>query len=299
LVLLWNGLLYSGTGLLGADAQSLGLSSQAQLIGMILLMTLMPMWLLACFIVTQRNSLAMALKLDERLASAVIAIPGRYVLAGFAGGLIYALVFNVPTDQVDRLLSGDGPMIAIFCGQVLIWVCVGLLLSIRLYVGNQFYRLGSSIDISLFEQSRLQPFARVGMLDVAIAVGCLAIATVQSIDAQFRLDNYLTALLVALPAAAALLVRPMWTLHQRLVRGKQQLLEEVRQQIERAPERGDSADVAALELLLARRDRVRALHTWPLDIAFWSRLVFYGLIPPLAWSAAALVEVLIEKMLGL
>ena len=298
-MLIFNAALYTGTGLIGVDAEMLGFTSQAQLTGMILLMTLVPIWMLGCFIVTQRHSLAMAKRLDDDLAQSVLILPRRYVVAGLCGGLVYALALNVPIGQVELVLAGNGPMIAVFVGQLVVWICVGFLLAIRLYVGKLFYQLGKTIKISIFEQSPLQPFARVGMLDVGIVVGALVIAVVQSIDAQFRLGNYATAFLVALPAGTALLIRPMWSLHRRLAERKQKLLEQVCQQLEVASEQTSAADMAVLESLLQRRGRIKAIHTWPVDVAIWRRLFFYVLIPPLAWSGAALVEVVIDKFLGL
>ena len=298
-MLIFNAALYTGTGLIGVDAEMLGFTSQAQLTGMILLMTLVPIWMLGCFIVTQRHSLAMAKRLDDDLAQSVLILPRRYVVAGLCGGLVYALALNVPIGQVELVLAGNGPMIAVFVGQLVVWICVGFLLAIRLYVGKLFYQLGKTIKISIFEQSLLQPFARVGMLDVGIVVGALVIAVVQSIDAQFRLGNYATAFLVAVPAGTALLIRPMWSLHRRLAERKQKLLEQVCQQLEVASEQTSAADMAVLESLLQRRGRIKAIHTWPVDVAIWRRLFFYVLIPPLAWSGAALVEVVIDKFLGL
>jgi hypothetical protein len=213
--------------------------------------------------------------------------------------LAYALAFNVPQYQIDLVLAGNGAMISVFLGQLVLWVCGGLLLSIRLYVGRQFYELGKTIKIFIFEQSILEPFARVGMMDVVIVAGGLAIAVVQSIDAQFRIENYATALLVAVPAGAALLIRPLWSLHRRLAERKQTLLAEACQQLETGSDKSNAADVAVLESLLRRRDRIKAIQTWPLDVAIWRRLFFYELIPPLAWSSAALVEVVIENFLGL
>ncbi len=298
-VLIFNAVLYTTTGLIDSDALALGFSSQMHLIGMILLMTLMPMWLLGCFVVTQRHSLAMAQRLDANLAQSVLSFPKRQALVGIGGGCLYALAFNVPLYQIDLVLAGNGAIISIFIGQLVVWMCVGFLLSIRLYVGKLFHHLGKTIKISIFEQSSLEPFARVGMLDVIIVVGGLAVAVVQSIDAQFRIENYATALLVAVPAATALLIRPMWSLHRRLVERKQILLEDVCLQVGVASEQNSAADMATLESLLQRRDRIKAINTWPLDVAIWRRLFFYVLIPPLAWSGAALVEVVIDKFLGL
>ena len=299
LVLVFNAVLYTASGLIDTQATTLGFSSQMQLIGMVLLMTLIPMWLLGCFIVTQRHSLAMAQRLDSNLAQSILNFPKRQALVGITGGLLYALAFNVPLYQIDLVLEGNGAMISIFIGQLIVWMCVGFLLSIRLYVGKLFDQLGKTIKISIFEQASLEPFARVGMLDVVIVVGGLAIAVVQSIDAQFRIENYGIAFLVAVPAGTALLVRPMWSLHRRLAQRKQKLLEEVCLQIGMASEQSNATDMTLLESLLQRRERVKAINTWPLDVAIWRRLFFYVLIPPLAWSGAALVEVLIDKFLGL
>ena len=74
-------------------------------------------------------------------------------------------------------------------------------------------------------------------------------------------------------------------------------MKDIQEKIEAAPEQGDDASIAALECLLRRRDRINALHTWPLDFAIWSRLFFYGLIPPLAWLGAAVAEVLVQGLL--
>ncbi|MDX1733706.1 MAG: hypothetical protein R3228_05035 [Halioglobus sp.] len=295
--LIFSLLLFTVTGLSTDNARELGFESPDHLLGMVLLMCLLPTWLIACMFVTQRNSYKLARALDPDLASRVAAVPSKYLWIGVLGGFIYAIAFNVPMTHFGLVLDGNGQMIGIFIGQALVWIFVGWMLAVRLYVGNQFHNFGKYVAIKTFEQSGLESFARVGLLDVAIIVGCLAISAVQSIDAQFRLENYLTAFIVAIPATLALLIRPMWSVHVRLLQRKRELLAEVTMQIQQAPESTDLESIVALELLLERRDRVKALNTWPLDFSIWSRLLFYGLIPPLAWIAAALVEVLVERAL--
>ncbi len=296
--LLFSLLLFGVSGLHKADAIAMGFDSGEHLLGMILLMSLLPTWLIGCMFITQRNSFKTAQMLDAGLAQSVTDIPAAYFWSGVLGGLLYALAFNVPITQIELVLAGNGPMLAIFAGQILVWVFVGWMLAVRLYVGNQFYRFGERVPINIFEQSRLEPFARVGLLDLVIILGGIAISTVQSIDAHFRIQNYLTAFVVAVPACIALVMRPMWTVHTRLRERKKALQAEVRSQLRALPEAADVEAMTALERLLQRRDRINALHTWPLDISIWSRLFFYGLIPPLAWVAAAMVEVAVERLLG-
>jgi hypothetical protein len=302
-ILLINAALFLPTDIWTVDLSGSGIESRAQLIGMLLLIILMPMWLFACLIVSQRHALSLAAQLDthlhpeHRISEEVSRFPGRQIAIGLIGGLVWALAFNIPSEQFVQVLNGEGASIAITVGQVLIWVCVGLLLFIRLHCVTLFARAGNVIELSIFEPSGLEPFARVGMFNLVAVMGTLGIATVQSIDAQFRLGNYLTAFIIALPAGAALLIMPMWSLHKRMAKRKGELLAEVTAEITSTPETTTAAAIEKLEALLQRRDRVRALRSWPLDIGFWSRLGFYVLIPPLAWVAAAIVEVGVERML--
>jgi len=304
LVLLISTVLFVAMGTWEADLSALGIHSRTQLLGMLTLMTLMPTWLLGCFFVTQRHTMMLARQLEEQyganlgISAQVTRLPARQIILGITGGFIYALAFNVPLRQLGEAFSGNMPFLSIFLGQFLVWCCIGFLLAIRLHTANLFYQLGKTIELSIFEQSRLEPFARVGLLDVVIVVGSMVITSVQSMDAHFRLENYLTIFLVAVPAGAALLIRPMWTLHRRLVVRKRQLLLEINKQIVGAPEDTKKENIDRLEILLQRRDRVRALATWPLDMATWVRLLLYVLLPPLAWVAAALVEVAITGALG-
>jgi hypothetical protein len=297
-------LLFTATDITRTGLDVEGFENPLQLIGMLALFVLLPLWMISCFIVTQRHTLKLASQLEQflpagsNLVSSVKQFPLRNVLLGLGAGVIYALVFNVPSSQYEGLLQGNAAVTTIFLGQVLVWASIGFLLGIRLHVVGAFHQAGEVLEFSLFEQSNLSPFARVGMLDVVIIVGGMAVATVQSLDAQFRVENYLTALLVAVPAGAALLLRPMWSLHRRLRERKLELLEDVNARIAGLPEKGDDQDMQVLESLLQRRDRVQALPTLPLDIGVWSRLAVYILIPPLAWAGAALMEVMVSTWLG-
>lgn len=305
LVLLVNALLFIPTGIWNADVSIAGIYSKSQLLGMLLVFILVPMWMLSCFFLTQRHSLALARQLDAirtdagSISADVMRAPVREILGGLILGLAYALLFNIAPKQVAYILDGQWYILSIVVGQVLLWVCIGILLLVRLRVAGHFSKLGRTIEFSIFDQSSLKAFARVGLLDVVIVVGGLAIATLQSLDAQFRAENYLSGIFVAAPAAIALLVRPMWLLHRRMKKRKEVLLEEIGEMIRTFTERTELEDMRVLEDLLQRRDRVRALHTWPLDIGIWRRLLFYILIPPLAWAGAAMMEVGVNRALGL
>jgi hypothetical protein len=304
IILAINALLFLPVRIWEADLTNAGIDSKPQLLGMLLLFILVPMWMFACFFVTQRHSLTLARQLEAAAGSCtniceeILHFPMRQVAIGFAAGLFYALAFNIPSVQISSTLNGDWGVLSIIMGQVILWVCVGILLSVRLHIAGLFSTLGQTIEFSIFEQTPLQAFAKVGMLDVVIVAGGMAIATVQSLDAQFRLENYLSAAVIAAPAALALLFRPMREIHKRMLLRKKELLAPINGLIVQAGEETTLHDIRLLEELLQRRDRITALHTWPLDISIWRRLAFYILIPPLAWAGAALMEVLVNRALG-
>jgi hypothetical protein len=166
-----------------------------------------------------------------------------------------------------------------------------------MHASGLFVQAGKVVPIDPYELSALEPFARAGMADTLFIVGALVLTIVQSIDATFRYQNYLWALVVALPAMLILLFRPMLGIHSRIKAFKRKELEAVNALIRAAPKTLGHGEVTSLEPLLQRRDRIRSLSTWPVNISMVTRLIVYGVIPPVAWVAAALVEQLVEGLL--
>ncbi len=279
-----------------------GISSSRQLLGVNLLLLLVPSYLIGAWVYLQRRSWrllgevnALVPDVDYRTG---LSAPGSMLIGGALIGLVYAVLFNLPVRSMDDLIRGGPPLVGIVIGMVFVWMTAGLVIASRVHVAGQFRRAGNEVPIDPYDQSPLEPFARSGMSDMLLTVGALVLSTVQSVDAMFRFENYLYALAVAVPAGLFLLLRPMSSIHLRLRERKQAELTQINKLIRRSPKDLTQRAVAELEPLLQRRDRVRALPTWPLDTAMVSRLIFYGVIPPAAWVAAALVEQLVSGLLG-
>ena len=126
----------------------------------------------------------------------------------------------------------------------------------------------------------------------------LVLATLQSLDAQFRLANYITAWIIAFPAAASLLILPMLSLQRRLLAHKKEFLQEMNRQVSDAARVVGPDSLTQIELLMQHRDRIQHTSAWPIDLSIASRLMLYLVIPPLAWLGAAIVEVGLDKILG-
>ena len=124
------------------------------------------------------------------------------------------------------------------------------------------------------------------------------ISTAQSLDAQFRFENYGSAMLVAIPAAVFLFLLPMISIHRRLVQSRSEYLREMNEKIASVPRDWGPETIRDLESLMQHRDRIRDAVTWPLDWSIYSRLAFYVILPPVAWLGAAFVEFGVDRALG-
>ena len=131
-----------------------------------------------------------------------------------------------------------------------------------------------------------------------MVVGALAITTVQSIDQEFRAVNYVNGLIVGVPAALLMVNLPIWSLHRRLLKAKATALAEIDEAIANANKTVEAENLLALNALLARREYIKGLRNWPMDLSTFSRLLLYVFIPPLAWVGAALVEFVLDSYLA-
>jgi len=279
-----------------------GFSTDRQLLGINLLLILLPSYFLFAWGFVSRRSWELLGQVDELIPDqafqARLATPVSALATGGAIGLVYAVLFNLPVNSVDQLIEGGPLLITLVSLIIVVWVSTGLIVSSRLHASGLFRQAGSIVALDPYDQSPLEPFARSGMGDMLLAIGALVLSTVQSIDATFRLGNYLYALAVGIPAGLILLLRPMSTIHARLKAYKRDELAELARLIRAAPKTLDRQHIEALEPLLQRRERIHGIATWPLNISMVSRLIIYGVIPPAAWIGAALMERLIEELLS-
>lgn len=278
-----------------------GFSSHRQLLGINLLLIAVPSYLVAAWGLSLRRSVRLLGAVDARLGSPEFAdvalTPPKFIAIGATVGFLYGVLFNLPISTIGEFRSGGTLLVSLVLLMILVWVTAGMVLASRLYIASLFYRAGRRIPVDPYDLTPLEPFARSGIGDVALTIGVLVLASVQSIDATFRYQNYLFSTIVAIPAAMVLLFLPMQTLHTRLKDLKKRELAEVREMIRAMPKSLTMEHVSALEPLLQRRDRVESLATWPLNLAMVSRLLIYGVIPPAAWVGAALVERFVEGIL--
>ena len=284
-------------------------SSSRQITGMVMMLILLPAYLLVAAFVTQRRSLDLVEQLEPLLPDPRHALDAREAIrnglkrtwrAAAAIGLVMGL-FNA--QPIYALTESSAPSIdiTIALGQLFMWLIVGLLGGQRALAAHSFSRLGEVVEFDLFQLDRLRPLARSGMVDALVIAGALAMSPLQALDAEFRWYNYSFGLMVSIPATLFLLVWPMRSVHRRIRVEKQRQLSRVNALIQAArggaTQENSQEDILRFETLLAHRERLRDQRTWPFSTALMSRLFIYLIIPPLAWAGAAVVEVIVARLM--
>ncbi len=295
--------LFLVTGTFQAEVLPQSYTSREQLHGTVILLILVPTFLFVFLISGQRRSMRYAQELfdngasDERPDTWLRPINARLPLIGMGLGLIYALLVNTPLAWLGDFFHENSVARSIVIGQAILWTLIGLALSYRLHTAFSYNKLGRTVRFDLLDVRRVAPFAKNGVDDVIAIAILLALSTTQSLDAQFRLDNYASAMLVALPAAGFLFLLPMLSIHRRLVQARAEYLDQLNSQIASTSRELAPDAIQNLELLMQHRDRAADILTWPLDWTIYSRLAFYIILPPIAWLGAAFVEFGVGRIL--
>lgn len=299
--------LYWQIGALSPEALPQYANTPRQILGMALMLTLLPAYIPLAAWLGQRRSLALAEELRPQLPdpSAADAVHEavrsglrRHWAKALALGIAMGLLNTNPLEALRD--PAPGLAIALSLGQMVLWSLVGLLFAVRVPVSSAFRRLAEVVPLDVLRPEQQKPISQAGLTDIAIIAGALLLTPLQSLDAEFRWFNYQFGLLIALPSAAFLLLWPLQPIHRRNRADRDRRLVAIDRQLAElagVPPATPEAS-ARLETLLAHRDRLRAVRTWPLSTGLISRVLLYLVIPPLAWAGAAVVERMVDRFLG-
>lgn len=275
-----------------------GYSSHLELLGQVIMFSLMAPYLLLAAVYSRRYSLALAANIDTDFARKISTL--HWPLLGIGGvlGTANGYFNNLAPGQIEGLANLAPIHTAVSLSNLLTWTTVGVTLTLRIMIAVRFYVKGRHVAIDIFNIGALKPFARNALADILMICGAIGLTMFQALDATFRADNFVNALIVALPALLVLFLLPIYSIHARIKQLKQDELSQIQTLIDAAPRSLETQQMNDLEVLLQRRERVLAAPSWPIDLSMLYRLLFYFVIPPLAWVAAAMVEIYLESSLG-
>lgn len=276
-----------------------------EMTGVLLATCLLPPYISMCFIasirIRMRAHATLGRLMDDGATHKEILNRGiRYWPVGCAFGLLATLLnANLP---VGGYAFGEPAFyinsVHLF-GQLLLWQIVGLALFFAVQEGIGLHRLGKIVPINLYKLDDLNGFGETALNSLLLIAGALALSMVQALDFEIRWVNYRSGLAVGIPAALILVPLPIWNVHHRIKRAKQKLLADIDKKIANASTELEGSAIEHLNGLLLRRDHVQRLRNWPMNISIAMRFMLYGFIVPMAWAGAALMEVLLDAVLGL
>lgn len=302
-VFLVLGLLFFATGAALPAAATTDFEDPIEILGSFLLFTLLIPYLLMCLLASIRANDCTHRQFEHPNSPETQLDRYRFIRwwpAAILIGIAFAVFGNInwpsftfePGDP-DFLTS-----IMLVFGQIFMWAIVFLVLFVNSHECWILGRLGKTVPIDLYQIDKLNGFGRAGLNSFLMVVGALAITTVQSIDQEFRAVNYVNGIAVGVPAALIMVSLPIWSLHRRLLDSKAIAIREIDDAIADTKKTVDPEALLALNALLARRDYLKGLRNWPMDLSTFSRLLLYVFIPPLAWVGAALVEFMLDSYLA-
>lgn len=174
-----------------------------------------------------------------------------------------------------------------------LWAAVLRALFIMIVNTRAVYRLGRyGLNIDLHDRTPLGVFARIGVRHLSLVLIGLAVIPLQQIlTGRMGLWDFVPAVVVTLPSALGMLLGSIGGVHSGLVEAKAAKLAAIRQS---APEGSDPQ--RSMLMFLYQRE-IERVPEWPVSVNGLAQVAVYVIIPPLAWTAAALMENLISALL--
>lgn len=298
-------LLFYLAGVLSPTQPTFDWATPMQLIGLFLVLAILPAYLLMCLTAWVRGSESMFRDILPLLEKGEVdGISryqyGRYWPVGALIGLLYAITFNIgwgalSFDPNEPIFLASVTMVL---GQFVMWPTIGVVLFLIIHEDLILHHHGRFVRISLYDLNSLNGFGSAAINGLLMVVGALTLSVLQSLDREFRVEQYINGMYVAIPAAIVLVLLPIWAVHKRIKAAKLEELERINREIQQASTELQADALLHLNGLLQRRVQIQGLRTWPMDLSLFARFILYVLIPPLAWAGAAVTELFLDSFLA-
>lgn len=236
----------------------------------------------------------------DAMAEAMQRLPARSAWAALPPamviGSLHVWLLGEPTPYLAPWLAGS------LCN-LLLWIAMFQIAVPLLRNARLFRLLGQCTRVDLYRPARLRVFGRTAIRP------CLFIIALQCAYAILLLPEGTSllrggapiGLIASMSLVAALFFLPLRGIRARIRATRVAALRHLDQRLARQaqPDSEDATDtsLAATEALLALRQRIFAVSSWPLGLEGVRRMLFYLVLVPLTWIGAALVEMMIDASL--
>jgi len=217
----------------------------------------------------------------------------RNLSLGVACGLGHSWIMATHRLPPDFALSQ-------FAGTLLVWLVMWSTMAPLISNAAMFSALGAVATPDLLRPSRHAGFGRAALRPALFVISLLCAYPILAFGGGLA-GPALVGFSVTLVALFGLFFLPLIGIRRRIRLQRQATLQLLDERID-SLYTGDiaAADAARLfeiDAVLDIRERVQRASAWPLDLDGLRRIGLYIILPPLTWAAAALVEMLIDRLL--
>lgn len=184
-----------------------------------------------------------------------------------------------------------------------LWVVMLTTLTKMIINAVIFSKLGNVATPDLLRPSRQAPFGSAAIRPALFLIGILCAYSVLAISDGNPFNNGVWfGFISCVVSLIGIVILPMRGIRTRVESAREELLGTLDRRLEAL----NSSDLGAasaetlrdMDTILDMRERVSQAPSWPVDLAGLRRIVLYIVLPPLTWSAAALVEMAIDGAVG-
>ncbi len=220
-----------------------------------------------------------------------------FAAIGLVAGFAHNWLLSGSLARSADFVSNSAPAAALFVGTLTVWLVV---MSVVLFlVGNArlMLRIARRVNIDLLQPRAYTPFARVAVSSTLALIGAQAAFPIMWINPDVSAEAAIPGLIATAAAMLVLFALPLIGIHTPLAHAKRTTIETLDRAIKDATDSNDpTSQLAALNPLLTYRREIQSASEWPFDTSVAGRLALYLIIPPFTWIGAALIEMLLERM---
>lgn len=228
---------------------------------------------------------------------------------GLAYGLTSLLDLGVAEFHRGFVMRGAGEFVFWYVAQPLYSLVLGVLAAVLFAQARALWDAAGRIEIDLFSLHRYPRLAN-GLVRILAFIlvfsSVLLVFAVVTVDPSFEHLLRITIPFLAVSALflIALFAYPVWIFQGRVRTAKAFELQLVHGALRgqkpamKMSQLGESAQTLSIPELLEYRSFVDSLSEWPIAPHI-RRIVLFGLIPPLTWVLASLIESAVSSVVGI
>ncbi|MEM9396834.1 MAG: hypothetical protein AAF991_05095 [Pseudomonadota bacterium] len=239
---------------------------------------------------------------DEELERLAKRIPGRSRFRQVAQVFIAIIAGLVHCYFLGNFSSPTPLAISTTITTVLLWVGMMTTLPQLFENARLFSKLGRIANPDLLRPSRHAAFGSAALRPGLTVIGLISaygLLFLGDVSRAFAPIGFTMGLSIF--ALVGLVALPLRGIRLRIRETRERALRELDSRLALLPVdnvAGAAAnELQEIDLLLDMRERVAQAPGWPFDLNGVKRILFYIVLPPLTWAAAALVEMMIESAL--